>query len=107
MDSPPAASTAGPGFAPAALPCESRLWRKKELKVQIKNKYLLYRWRVNLGKFLECANRWCDGAVSKGPNYIPRFEMLVDELDPDIIVKLNGKHANINVYLQYCTHAWI
>ena len=43
MKSPPAASTAGPGFAPAALPYESRLWRKEVLKIQIRNRHLLDR----------------------------------------------------------------
>lgn len=94
MKSPPASneSTAGAGFAPAALPYESRLWRKKVLKVQLKNRHLLHRWRVDLGKFVECANRWSDGVVSKGSNHIPRFEM--DDEDPDIIVELNGKYCN-------------
>lgn len=92
IDSPPHASnesTAGEGFAPAALPYENRLWRKKVLKVQLKNRHLLSRWRVDLDKFMECANRWSDGIVSKGSNHIPRFEM--DDEDPDIVVELNGK----------------
>ena len=59
------------------------------LKVQLKNRHLLSRWRVDLGKFMECANRWSDGIVSKGSNHIPRFEM--DDEDPDIVVELNGK----------------
>ena len=99
MKSPPAASTAGPGFAPAALPYENRLWRRKVLKVLIKNRHLLSRWGVKLTKFMECTNRWSDGAVSKGSNHIPRFE--TDDEDPDIVVELNGKHANISMY---CMH---
>ena len=99
MKSPPAALAADPGFASAALPCESGLWRKKELKVQIKNRHLLGYWKVNLGKFMECANRWSDGAVSERPNYIPRFEM-IDNEDPDIVVELNGKLFEISII--YC-----
>ena len=83
-------STAGAGFAPAALPYESRLWRKKVLKVQLKNEGLLHSWRVDPGKFVKCANRWSDGVVSEGSNHIPRFKM--DNEDPDIIVELNSKH---------------
>ena len=101
MDSPPAASTAGPGFAPAALPYKNRLWRRKVLKVQIRNRHLLDRWGVKLTKFMECANRWSNGTVSKGSNHIPRFE--TDDEDPDIVVELNGKHANINMY---CMHGF-
>ena len=99
MDSPPAASTAGPGFAPAALPYKNRLWRRKVLKIQIRNRHLLDRWGVKLNKFMECANRWSNGAVSKGSNHIPRFE--TDDEDPDIVVELNGKHENISMY---CVH---
>ena len=94
MKSPPAASTAGPGFAPAALPSESRLWRKEVLKIQIRNRHFLDRWDVPQTKFMECANRWSNGAVSEGSNHIPRFEK--EDKGPDIIVELNGKHANIN-----------
>jgi hypothetical protein len=91
MRSPPAASNAGAGFAPAALPYEGRLWRKKVLKVQLKNTHFLSRWRVNLGKLMECANRWSDGIVSEGSNRIPRFEIIIDNEEPDIVVELNGK----------------
>ena len=97
MDSPPAASTADPGFAPAALPYESRVWRRKVLKVLIKNRHLLSRWRVDLGKFMECANRWSNGAVSEGSNHIPRFEMAIDNEEPDIVVELNGKLFEISI----------
>ena len=99
MKSPPASneSKAGAGFALAALPYESRLWRKKVLKVQLKNRLFLSRWSVKLGTFMECANRWSDGIVSKGSNHIPRFEM--DDEDPDIVVEFNGKHAlKVNVH---------
>ena len=103
MESPPAASVAGRGFAPAALPYKNRLWRRKVLKVLIKNRHLLSRWGIKLTKFMECANRWSDGAVSKGSNHIPRFE--TDDEDPDIVVELNGKHAKFNISM-YCMHGF-
>ena len=94
MKSPPATSAAETGFAPATLPYEHRLWRKKVLKVQLKNRYLLSHWNVELTKLMQCANRWSNGSVSEGSNHIPRFE--IDE-DPDIIVELNGKLSNVRI----------
>ena len=70
------------------------------LKVQIRNRHLLDHWGVKLTKFMECANRWSNGAVSKGSNRIPRFE--IDDEDPDIIVELNGKHAKFNISMYVC-----
>jgi hypothetical protein len=103
MESPPAASTAGAGFAPAPLPYENRLWRKTVLKVQRKNRHLLNRWGVKLTKFMECANRWSDGDVSKGSNHIPRFELDDDDPWPDIVVNLNGKFL-LYIYIVYCIY---
>jgi hypothetical protein len=40
---------------------------------------------------MECANRWSDGIVSEGSNRIPRFEIIIDNEEPDIVVELNGK----------------
>ena len=89
MKSPPVTSAAETDFAPGTLPYERRLWRKKVLKVQLRNRHLLDRWGIKLTKFMECANRWSNGSVSKGSNHIPRFE--IHHEDPDITVELNGK----------------
>ena len=75
--------------SPLAIPYERRLWRKKLLKVQLRNRHLLDHWGIKLTKFMECANRWSNGSVSKGSNHVPRFE--IHHEDPDIIVELNGK----------------
>lgn len=81
------------GFAPAALPYKSRLWRKKVLKIQLNNRHFIHGWNITLSKFMECANRWSDGMVSTGSNHIPRFES--DDENPDIIVELNSKYLAI------------
>lgn len=73
------------GFAPAVLPNESL---PPQSKVQLK-RLLLHGWNVNLSKFMECADRWSNGMVSRGSNHIPRFEE--DDEDLDVIVELNGK----------------
>ena len=95
--SPPATSAAETGFAPATLPYERRLWRKKVLKVQLKNQHLLSCWNVELTKLMQCANRWSNGSVSEGSNHIPRFE--IDDEDSDIIVELNGKLSKVRIAL--------
>ena len=91
-ESPTATGESTADFAPAALPYESRLWRKKVLKIQLKNQHLLDDWKVDLSKFMECANRWSNGVVGEGSNHIPQFE--TDDEDPDIIVELNSKYYN-------------